>query len=253
MSLRLEIVPPATAGEVRSFPYGRFEVVRLADRVFGRAVYEPGWRWSEHVGPSEGKAWCAVAHVGVVVAGRAAVRMKDGAEVEMSAGDWFSIPPEHDSWVLGDEEYVSLHLLGAETYAAKPTGRRSSPGTAAEVISARSLAGETWAQGCLGWTLMARPSLHVMEEQMASSSSEQRHAHSTVSQMYYVLEGEATVSIGDSEQTLTAGEAIEIPPGVAHQVRNETAASLRFLVVSSGPPRQDREDVIEYPPSAPAD
>jgi hypothetical protein len=30
----------------------------------------------------------------------------------------FAIPPGHDSWVVGDEPYVSLHLLGATEYAA---------------------------------------------------------------------------------------------------------------------------------------
>jgi mannose-6-phosphate isomerase-like protein (cupin superfamily) len=38
---------------------------------------------------------------------------------EMRAGDLFYIPPGHDSWVLGDENYVSLHFLGAEKYAAE--------------------------------------------------------------------------------------------------------------------------------------
>jgi hypothetical protein len=53
------------------------------------------------------------------------VRMKDGTEAVMSAGDWFSIPAGHDSWVPDDEDYVSLHLRGAGTYAAgsqQPSG-----------------------------------------------------------------------------------------------------------------------------------
>ena len=36
------------------------------------------------------------------------------------AGTLFYIPPTpHDSWVVGDEPYVSLHFLGAEDYADK--------------------------------------------------------------------------------------------------------------------------------------
>jgi len=34
-------------------------------------------------------------------------------------GDIFYIGPGHDSWVVGDEPYVSLHLLGAAQYAHK--------------------------------------------------------------------------------------------------------------------------------------
>jgi hypothetical protein len=34
----------------------------------------------------------------------------------MKAGD-FSIPPGHDSWVSGDEPYVSLRIVAGESYA----------------------------------------------------------------------------------------------------------------------------------------
>jgi len=105
-------------GEVREFPRGRFELCRVAGQTIGRASYEPGWRWSRDVGPSAGTALCELDHVGVVVAGRAAVRMADGAEFILSAGDTFAIPGGHDSWVLGDEPYESIHLLGADDYAA---------------------------------------------------------------------------------------------------------------------------------------
>jgi len=36
----------------------------------------------------------------------------------MEAGDIFAVPPDHDSWVVGDEAYVSLHFLGADAYAS---------------------------------------------------------------------------------------------------------------------------------------
>jgi quercetin dioxygenase-like cupin family protein len=103
--------------ERREFERGRFEVFQAAGRTFGVATYEPGWRWAEHVGRKTGEALCQVEHLGYVVSGTAAVRMQDGSEVVMKAGDFFAIPPGHDSWVIGEEEYVSLHLLGAEAYA----------------------------------------------------------------------------------------------------------------------------------------
>ena len=38
--------------------------------------------------------------------------------VDLTAGTLFYIPPEpHDSWVVGDEPYVSLHFHGADHYA----------------------------------------------------------------------------------------------------------------------------------------
>jgi quercetin dioxygenase-like cupin family protein len=108
--------------EVRTFPKGRFEIVRLGETTIGRATYEPGWRWSVHVGPAVGAASCRVEHVGLVLSGCATAAMDDGTVYEMRAGDLFYIPPGHDSWVVGDEPYVSLHFLGAEDYAAHEMG-----------------------------------------------------------------------------------------------------------------------------------
>jgi mannose-6-phosphate isomerase-like protein (cupin superfamily) len=105
--------------ETRTFEKGTFELLAIGGMSIGRASYEPGWRWSEHVGRSTGAELCEVEHVGMVISGRAAVKMTDGTELVMGPGDVFAIPPGHDSWVVGDEPYVSLHLLGASDYAAR--------------------------------------------------------------------------------------------------------------------------------------
>jgi hypothetical protein len=106
---------------VRVFERGRFEVIRLAGQAFGRATYEPGWKWSEHVGTAAAPR-CAVEHVGLVLAGAATAAFEDGRIVELRPGMLFYIPPvPHDSWVIGDEPYVSLHFLGAEEYAVPGT------------------------------------------------------------------------------------------------------------------------------------
>ena len=89
--------------------------------TIGRATYEPGWKWSEHVGPGVGAARCAVEHVGLVLSGIAAVEFEDGEVLLLQAGELFAIPgAPHDSWVVGDDRYVSLHFLGAAEYARKP-------------------------------------------------------------------------------------------------------------------------------------
>ncbi len=104
--------------EVRTMALGRFEVVRIGGLTVGHATYQPGWRWSEHVGPGVGAARCSVEHVGLVLAGVATAAFADGRVIELRPGDLFHIPPEpHDSWVVGDEPYVSLHFLGADRYA----------------------------------------------------------------------------------------------------------------------------------------
>ena len=108
--------------EIRNFPKGRFELIRLGGMTIGRATYRPGWRWSVDVGRALRQTSCHVEHVGLVLSGCANAAMDDGSVHELRAGDLFHIPPGHDSWVVGDEPYVSLHFLGAEDYAAKDAG-----------------------------------------------------------------------------------------------------------------------------------
>jgi hypothetical protein len=106
--------------DVTHFEKGKFETVTLGGMTIGRATYQPGWKWSEDVGPTVGAGFCTVEHVGMVVSGRATAAFSDGRVTEMRAGDLFHVPSEpHDSWVVGDEPYVSLHFLGA-THYAKP-------------------------------------------------------------------------------------------------------------------------------------
>jgi quercetin dioxygenase-like cupin family protein len=114
----LELINVDDPSEVRIFEKGRFELYRVGPATIGRATYEPGWKWSEHVGPVTGEASCPVEHVGLVLRGQAIAKMDDGREVTMKPGDFFYVPPGHDSWVVGDEEYVSLHILGSEDYAS---------------------------------------------------------------------------------------------------------------------------------------
>ena len=111
--------------EVRVFPKGRFELVRIGGMTIGRATYQPGWTWSEDVGAAMSLSRCDVEHVGLVVSGCATVAIDDGTVTEMRAGDLFYVPPGppgHDSWVVGDEPYISLHFMGANDYAAKGEG-----------------------------------------------------------------------------------------------------------------------------------
>jgi quercetin dioxygenase-like cupin family protein len=115
----LELVPLGEPFEVRTFEKGTFEVYRVGPMTLGRATYEPGWRWSTHVGARTGERSCRVEHVGLVLSGRAVARMDDGTERVMSAGELFYVPPGHDSWVVGDEPYVSLHIMGSEGYAVE--------------------------------------------------------------------------------------------------------------------------------------
>jgi quercetin dioxygenase-like cupin family protein len=115
----LTLLPLDQPTETRAFEKGRFEVYVIGPMTLGRATYEPGWRWSEHVGAASGESLCQVEHVGLVISGAAVVKMADGSEKVMREGELFYVPPGHDSWVVGDEPYVSLHVMGSERYAAE--------------------------------------------------------------------------------------------------------------------------------------
>lgn len=107
-----------TPDDIQLFARGKFEVVNIGGLTIGRATYEPGWKWSVDVGPQIGEDLCSVEHVGMVISGTATAAFEDGRVIELRPGNLFYIPPEpHDSWVVGDEPYVSLHFLGADKYA----------------------------------------------------------------------------------------------------------------------------------------
>ena len=80
--------------EVRTFERGKFEIVWIGGMTIGRATYEPGWKWSLHVGPATGASSCSVEHVGMVVSGRATAAMDNGTIVEMRRGMSSTLQPD---------------------------------------------------------------------------------------------------------------------------------------------------------------
>jgi quercetin dioxygenase-like cupin family protein len=109
-----------TPDEVRVFEKGRLSLVKVGAMTIGRAEYEPGWKWSVHVGPTVGASRCIVEHVGMVLSGTATVAFEDGRVIELIEGSLFHVTADpHDSWVVGDRPYVSLHFMGADSYAKK--------------------------------------------------------------------------------------------------------------------------------------
>jgi hypothetical protein len=104
--------------EVREFENGRFELLMLPGMTIGRATYRPGWKWSEDVSPLAETSFCDVEHLGMVLSGSATVVFSDDDITTLIEGDVFYVPPKpHDSWVVGDEDYISIHFLGADSYA----------------------------------------------------------------------------------------------------------------------------------------
>jgi hypothetical protein len=106
--------------EVRSVEKARIELVELGELAVGRTVFEPGWRWSEHVKPIVGTESCQEHHIGYAVSGHLHIEMTDGASLEILGGDAFEVPPGHDAWVVGDEPSVSIDWAGRRLFAKSP-------------------------------------------------------------------------------------------------------------------------------------
>jgi quercetin dioxygenase-like cupin family protein len=109
--------------ETRTFKdgKGKLELVNVAAGPVGRATFEPGWKWSEHVKPIVGTESCQAPHLGYCISGRMKVVMDDGEEADFGPGDFAVIPPGHDAWIVGDEPCVMIDWQGFADYA-KPAG-----------------------------------------------------------------------------------------------------------------------------------
>ncbi len=114
---KLEAKSHDAPDETRAPSKTKIEVVRLQGYTIGRSNFEPGWRWSECVKPVAGTDSCQNAHVGYAVSGAITVRLNDGTEQRISAGQSYTIPPGHDAWVEGTERFVGIEVMSAEQYA----------------------------------------------------------------------------------------------------------------------------------------
>lgn len=103
---------------VVTYPKTRIETVALAGITYARITLEPGWRWSECVGPASGATRCPKHHRGYMLAGRLAVTVDGNDPREFVAGDVYEFPPGHDAWVVGDESVVHLDVVVDTTNAA---------------------------------------------------------------------------------------------------------------------------------------
>ena len=118
---KLEVKSTNTPDETRNFEKGKIELVKIGEATVGRAVFQPGWRWSTHVKPIAKTKSCEAPHLQYQVSGTLHVLMDDGTERETKAGDVALIPPGHDGWVVGNEPVVMIDFQGMVDYAKQST------------------------------------------------------------------------------------------------------------------------------------
>jgi hypothetical protein len=105
--------------EIRTFPKGRLELIKIGGTTVGRAVLEPGWKWSTSVQPLVNTRSCEAPHFQYHVSGTLKIVMDDGREFTCKAGDVSLLPEGHDAWVVGDEPVVIIDFQGMAEYALK--------------------------------------------------------------------------------------------------------------------------------------
>jgi quercetin dioxygenase-like cupin family protein len=106
----------STPDTTKEFPHGRLEYVKLDDLALARVTLQPGWKWSQDARPELKTESCPSHHIQYVLSGRLTIAMNDGTQMELGPGDFVSIPPGHDSWVVGDEPFVAVDFAGLKEY-----------------------------------------------------------------------------------------------------------------------------------------
>jgi len=114
---KLEKKAFSTPDEKRSFDKGQLELVALGGVTFGRATFQPGWKWSTSVKPLVNTKSCEARHLQYHVSGRIRYRMQDGTEDEVGPGEVPLLPPGHDAWVVGNEPAVVIDLSGMQLFS----------------------------------------------------------------------------------------------------------------------------------------
>ncbi|MDR3378408.1 MAG: cupin domain-containing protein [Verrucomicrobiae bacterium] len=121
MTGKAEVKNFGAPDEIREFPKGRLELIKVGGATIGRAILEPGWRWATSVQPIAKTSSCQAAHFQYHVAGVIRVRMDDGTEIDCRPGDVSLLPSGHDAWVVGDEAAVIVDFQGMVDYAVDHT------------------------------------------------------------------------------------------------------------------------------------
>jgi hypothetical protein len=123
-TIKMEVKNLNSPEETRDFDKGKLDLVKIGGVMVGRAVFQPGWKWSESVKPIAKTKSCEAPHFQYHVSGTLRVRMDDGTERDLKAGDVSLLPSGHDAWVVGNDPVVVVDFQGMLDYARGPGKNR---------------------------------------------------------------------------------------------------------------------------------
>jgi hypothetical protein len=110
------LVAPIEGADSREVGGARIDVAPAGNGRVKRAIYPPGFRWSDAMKPHVDTDLCMHAHVGFLAQGRIAGAYADGCEFAYEAPAVVVLEPGHDAWVEGDEAAVLIQFdAGSDT------------------------------------------------------------------------------------------------------------------------------------------
>jgi mannose-6-phosphate isomerase-like protein (cupin superfamily) len=82
----------------------------------------------------------------------------------------------------------------------------------------------------------------LAEARLLVGNSTTPHHHRQTEEIYYVLEGRGLMCLGDETREVGPGDAIAIPPGAVHEIRNIGSRVLKFLCCCA--PGYEHDDTV---------
>jgi mannose-6-phosphate isomerase-like protein (cupin superfamily) len=79
----------------------------------------------------------------------------------------------------------------------------------------------------------------VAEALVGAGQRTEAHVHHKSQEVYYIVEGSGTIRLGAEHLSVSPGDAILIPPGTPHNIKNTGAGGLRILCICCPPYSHD--------------
>jgi mannose-6-phosphate isomerase-like protein (cupin superfamily) len=89
--------------------------------------------------------------------------------------------------------------------------------------------------------------LTLAEARLGVGCATTPHHHAVTEEIYYLLSGTAAMTLGDETRPVGPGDAIAIPPGARHTIRNTGDCELVFLCTCA--PGYEHTDTFLDPPA----
>ena len=86
----------------------------------------------------------------------------------------------------------------------------------------------------------------LAEARLAPGAATTPHHHAVTEEIYYILTGTADMTLGDETRPVGPGDAIAIPPGCRHTIRNTGLGELVFLCTCA-PGYEHADTFLESP------